>query len=74
MAPRSVARGALRSEDRTAEGMQETARNIVGAPTAHYGVASSCGRHCSTLRGLFRVVAFRASHPAKLPSRQQRFV
>ncbi len=33
------------------------------------------GRHCSALRGrTIRVVAFRASHPVKPPSRQQRFV
>jgi len=46
-----------------------------GAPTAGYGIGSSFGRHCSALRGrTIRVVAFRASHPVKPPSRQQRFV
>src|SRR5690349_6042506 len=48
---------------------------IVGAPAFRFRVASSCGRHCSALRGrTIRVVAFRASHPAKPPSRQRRFV
>jgi hypothetical protein len=61
MAPQSVDRGASRSGDRAAEGMQETARNIVGAPTARYGVASSCGRHCFALRGLFASSPF--AHP-----------
>jgi hypothetical protein len=50
LAPQSVARGALRSRDRAAAGCPDRA-NTVGAPTARCGVASSCGRHCSALRG-----------------------
>ena len=46
-----------------------------GGEGAGYGIASSFGRHCSALRGrTIRVVAFRASHPAKPRSRQRRFV
>jgi hypothetical protein len=52
----------------------QTAPRTVRALTARYGVASSFGRNCSALRGLIRVVAFRASHPAKPPSRQRRLV
>jgi hypothetical protein len=74
-APRSAARGALRSGDRAAEGMLRPHRSIVGAQASRYGVASSSGRNCSALRGrAIRVVAFRASHPAKPPSRQRRLV
>ena len=47
----------------------------IGAPASRCGVASSFGSYCSALRGrTIRVVAFRASHPAKPPSRQRRFV
>jgi hypothetical protein len=75
MAPRSVARGAPRSGDRAAAGMPDRAKVYMGAPTARYGVASSSGRDCSALRGrTIRVVPFRASHPAKPPSRQRRFI
>jgi hypothetical protein len=49
-------------------------QDIVGSLTARCGVTSSFGRHCSALRGLIRVVAFRVSHPAKPSSRQRRFV
>ena len=44
------------------------------AAASRYGVASSFGSYCSALGGRIRVVAFRASHPAKPPSRQRRFV
>jgi hypothetical protein len=54
MAPRSVARGAPRSGDRAAAGMPDRAKVYMGAPTARYGVASSSGRNCSSLRGLAR--------------------
>jgi hypothetical protein len=74
-APQSAARGALRSGDRAAEGMLRPHRSIVGAQASRYGVASSSGRNCSALCGrTIRVVAFRASHPAKSPSRQRRLV
>jgi len=74
-APRSVARGAPQSGDRAAEGMLRPYHSFVGAQASRYGVASSFGRHCSALRGrTIRVVAFRASHPAKPPPRQRRFV
>jgi hypothetical protein len=67
-APQSAARGALRSGDRAAEGMLRPHHSIVGAQASRYGVASSFGRDCSALRGrTIRVVAFRASHPAKPP-------
>jgi hypothetical protein len=37
---------------------------------SRFGVASSCGRHCSALRGrTVRFVAFRAFHPVKPLSR-----
>ncbi|SFH44005.1 hypothetical protein SAMN05216299_11313 [Nitrosospira sp. Nsp14] len=56
-------------------GMSRPREEPVGAFASRYGVASSFGRHCSALRGrTIRVVAFRASHPAKPPSRQRRFV
>jgi len=75
MAPQSVARGATRSGDRAAEGMLRPHHSFVGAQASRYGVASSSGRHCSALRGrTIRVVAFRASHPAKPPPRQRRFI
>jgi len=74
MAPQSVARGALRSRDRAAAGMPRPRLWYFGTPASRYGVASSSGRHCSALRGRIRVVAFRASQPAKPPSRQRRFV
>jgi hypothetical protein len=55
--------------------MSRPRQNIVGASTSRYGVASSVGRNCSTLRGrTIRVVAFRAFHPAKPPSRQRELV
>jgi hypothetical protein len=75
MAPRSVARGAPRSGDRAAVGMPDRAKVNVGCQQSRYGVASSFGRHCSALRcRTIRLVAFRAFHPAKPPSRQQRYV
>ena len=74
MAPQSVARGALRSRDRAAAGMPRPRLWYFGTPASRYGVASSFGSYCSALRGRIRVVAFRASHPAKPPSRQRRFV
>jgi hypothetical protein len=47
-------------------GCQDRAKNLLGRVCSRYGVASSFGRHCSALRGrTIRVVAFRASHPAK---------
>src|SRR5690242_20852036 len=53
----------------------DAATALLGAPAFRFRVTSSCGRHCSALRGrTIRVVAFRASHPAKPPSRQRRFV
>jgi len=74
-APRSVARGAPQSGDRAAEGMLRPHHSFVGAQASRYGVASSFGRHCSALRGrTIRVVAFRASHPAKPPPRQRKFI
>jgi len=51
MAPQSVARGALRSRDRAAAGMPRPRLWCVGVPASRSGVASSCGRHCSALRG-----------------------
>ena len=75
MASQSVARAALRSGDRAAAGMLRPRRGTVGAKASRYGVASSSGRNCSALRGrTIRIVAFRASRPAKPPSRQRRFV
>jgi hypothetical protein len=65
-APQSVARGALRSGDRAAQGMPRPRQDIVGAQIARYGVASSCGRDCSALRGLF------ASSPFAHPTPQSR--
>jgi hypothetical protein len=42
----------------------------IDGATSRYGVTSSYGRNCSTLRGrAIRFVAFRASHPAKPSSR-----
>jgi hypothetical protein len=56
-------------------GDASTAQSTAGAQASRYGVASSFGRHCSALRGrTIRVVAFRASHPAKPPSHQRRLV
>jgi hypothetical protein len=53
----------------------KTAPRTVGAFASRYGVASSSGRDCFALRGrTIRVVAFRASHPAKPPSRQRRLI
>jgi hypothetical protein len=73
--PQSAVRGTLRSRDRAAAGMSRPRQDIVGASASRYGVASSFGRNCSALRGrTIRVVAFRASHPAKPPSRQRRLV
>jgi len=75
MAPLSVARGVPQSGDRAAAGVSRPRKESDGAFASRYGVASSFGRHCSALRGrTIRVVAFRASHPAKPPSRQRRFV
>jgi len=73
--PRSVARGAPQSGDRAAEGMLRPHHSFVGAQASRCGVASSFGRHCFALRGrTIRVAAFRASHPAKPPPRQRRFI
>jgi hypothetical protein len=49
-------------------------QSIHGAPTARYGVASSCGRDCSALRGLFALSHFAHPIPQSPPSRQRRFV
>jgi hypothetical protein len=68
--PQSAARGTLRSRDRAAAGMSRPRQELAGAFASRCGVASSSGRDCSALRGrTIRVVAFRASHPAKPPSR-----
>src|SRR5690349_18618436 len=40
--------------DRAAEGMPDRPRYNEGAPTSRYGVASSSGRNCSSLRGRAR--------------------
>jgi hypothetical protein len=58
-APERRPRGPAK-RDRAAAGCQ-IARRIVGALTARYGVASSFGRHCSALRGLFASSPF--AHP-----------
>jgi hypothetical protein len=69
--PQSVARGAPQSGDRAAAGMSRPRLGTAGAQASRSGVASSSGRDCSALRGrTIRVVAFRASHPAKPPWRQ----
>jgi hypothetical protein len=52
MAPQSAARGAPRSGDRAAAGMPDQAKMLLSAHS-RYGVASSFGRNCSALRGLF---------------------
>ena len=54
MAPKSVARGAPRSGDRAAVGAETARLRIPWALASRYGVASSFGRHCSTLRGRAR--------------------
>jgi hypothetical protein len=73
--PQSAARGTLRSRDRAAAGMSRPRQELAGAFASRCGVASSSGRDCSALRGrTIRVVAFRASHPAKPPSLQLRLV
>ena len=75
MAPQSVARGPPRSGDRAAAGMPERAKVYMGRQQPATGSHLPFGRHCSALRGrTIRVVAFRASHPAKPPPRQWRFV
>jgi hypothetical protein len=64
--PQSAVRGTLRSRDRAAAGMSRPRLGTAGAQASRSGVASSSGRDCSALRGrTIRVVAFRASHPAK---------
>src|SRR5690606_18725433 len=56
-------------------GVSRPRHSAVGASASRCGVASSFGRYCFALRGrTIRVVVFRASHPAKPPSRQRRFV
>ena len=73
--PRAWPEGPCEARDRAAAGMSRPREEPVEAFASRYGVASSFGRHCSALRGrTIRVVAFRAPHPAKPPSRQQRFV
>jgi hypothetical protein len=72
--PRAWPEGPCEARDRAAAGMSRPRKDLLGR-ASRYGVASSFGRHCSALRGrTIRVVAFRASHPAKSPSRQRRFV
>jgi hypothetical protein len=73
--PRAWPEGPCEARDRAAAGISRPREEPVGAFASRYGVASSFGRHCFALRGrTIRVVAFRASHPAKPPSRQRRFV
>jgi hypothetical protein len=73
--PRALPEGPCEARDRAAAGMSRPRKEPIRAFASRYGVASSFGRHCSALRGCtIRVVAFRASHPAKAPSRQRRFV
>jgi hypothetical protein len=73
--PRAQPEGPCEAGIGQRRGCQDRAKMYYGAFASRYGVASSFGRNCSALRGrIIRVVAFRASHPAKLPSRQRRLV
>ena len=72
-APERGPRDPAKRRGRAAAGMSSPRKESVGAFASRYEVASSFGRHCSALRGrTIRVVAFRAFHPAKPPSRQRR--
>jgi sarcosine oxidase delta subunit len=44
-------RGPREAGDRAAQGMLRSRSTHKGAPASRFGVASSCGRHCSALRG-----------------------
>jgi hypothetical protein len=70
---RSVARGAPRSGDRAAAGMSDRAKNCWGAYSPLRDRIFLRKKLLRPSRSI-RIVAFRASHPAKLPARQRRFV
>jgi hypothetical protein len=73
MAPQSAARGAPRSGDRAAAGMPDRVKNCRVAYSPLRGRIFLRKKLLRPARSI-RVVAFRASHPAKPPSRQRRFV
>jgi len=55
--------------------MPERAKAYMGRQQPATGSHLPFGRHCFALRGrTIRVVAFRASHPAKPPPRQRGFI
>jgi hypothetical protein len=73
--PRAQPEGPAKQRIGQRRGCQDRAKILLEAFVSRCcGVASSFGRNCSAVRGLIRVVAFRASHPAKPPSRQRKFV
>ena len=74
MAPQSVVRGAPRSGDR-AGGCADCANISLGRRHPATGLHLPLEDTASPFAGRpIRVVAFRASHPAKPPSRQRRLV
>jgi hypothetical protein len=73
--PRAQPEGPRKAGIGQRRGCFDRALVLLGPQASRYGVVSSSGRDCSALRGrTICVVAFRASHPAKPPSRQRRLV
>jgi hypothetical protein len=70
----SVARGALRSGYRAAEGMRETAPGYCRSTYSPLRDRIFLWKRLLSPSRSIRIVAFRASHLARPPSRQRRFI